>query len=160
MWRLWWRSPEGWTELKSSKEGRYCSLPKKRTRKCGQRKKVSRMSNRVGRERVLRKGERKSSRKCQKSAESRALRLLSTVGATCHRWRIEVRVTRVTTNVRSWKYELVRRRKPKSTNEGLWKVGSSKVLLTFGELNSCELGVFRFKCFLLLLLRLLLNKHS
>jgi len=32
--------------------------------------------------------------------------------------------------------------------------------MTFGELNSCELGVFRFKCFLLLLLRLLLNKHS
>jgi len=27
-------------------------------------------------------------------------------------------------------------------------------------INSCELGVFRFKCFLLLLLRLLVNKHS
>ena len=35
--------------------------------------------------------------------------------AECHRWRIEVRVTRVTTNVRPWKYKLVRRRKPKST---------------------------------------------
>jgi len=32
--------------------------------------------------------------------------------------------------------------------------------LTFGELNSCELGVFRFEFFLLLLLRLLLNKNS
>ena len=47
----------------------------------------------------------------------------------CHRWHIEVRVTRVATNVRSWKYELVRWRKPKSTYKGLWKVGSSKVLL-------------------------------
>jgi hypothetical protein len=27
-------------------------------------------------------------------------------------------------------------------------------------LNSCKLGVFRFECFLLLLLRLLLDKHS
>jgi len=32
--------------------------------------------------------------------------------------------------------------------------------LTFGEFNSCELGVFRFQCCLLLSLRLLLNKHS
>jgi len=47
----------------------------------------------------------------------------------CHRWRIEVRVTRVTINVRSREYELVRRRRPKSTYKGLWKVGSSKVLL-------------------------------
>ena len=30
---------------------------------------------------------------------------------------------------------------------------------TFGEFNSCELGVFRFECCLLLSLRLLLNKH-
>jgi len=47
----------------------------------------------------------------------------------CHTWRIEVRVTRVTTNVRSWKYELAHQRKPKSTYKGLWKVGSSIVLL-------------------------------
>jgi len=38
--------------------------------------------NRAGRGRVLRKGERRSSLKGQKSAESRALRLLSAVGAT------------------------------------------------------------------------------
>ena len=30
----------------------------------------------------------------------------------------------------------------------------------FGEINSCELGVFRFQCFLIILLRLILNKHS
>jgi len=35
----------------------------------------------------------------------------------------------------------------------------SKTSTTFGELNSCELGVFRFECFFLPLLRLLLNKH-
>ena len=29
-----------------------------------------------------------------------------------------------------------------------------------GELNSCELGVFRFHCFLLLLLSLIFNKPS
>jgi len=38
--------------------------------------------NRAGRGRVLRKGERRSSWKGQKSAESRVLRLLSVVGAT------------------------------------------------------------------------------
>ena len=38
--------------------------------------------SRAGRGRFLRKGERRSSRKGQKSAESRALRLLSAVGAT------------------------------------------------------------------------------
>jgi len=38
--------------------------------------------NRTGRGRVLRKGERRSLQKGQKSAESRALRLLSAVGAT------------------------------------------------------------------------------
>ena len=37
-------------------------------------------------------------------------------------------------------------------------VGVVGHLYTFGELNSCELGVFRFEYFLLLLLRLLLNK--
>jgi len=47
----------------------------------------------------------------------------------CHRWRIEVRVTRVTINVMSWKYELVRRRKPKIDIQGAPKVGSSKVRL-------------------------------
>jgi len=31
---------------------------------------------------------------------------------------------------------------------------------TFGELNSCKRGVFRFQCFLLFLLGLLLHKHS
>jgi len=55
----------------------------------------------------------------------------------CHRWRIEVRVTRVTINVRSWKYGLVRRRRPKSTYKGLWKVGSSKVLLASIK-SGCE----------------------
>jgi len=39
-------------------------------------------------------------------------------------------------------------------------VGVVGPLQTFGELNSCELGVFRFECFLLLFLRLLLNKHA
>jgi len=43
---------------KSSKEGRYCSLPKKRTRECGLRKKVSQRS--------------KSSRKGKGLAEGRA----------------------------------------------------------------------------------------
>ena len=38
--------------------------------------------------------------------------------------------------------------------------GFVRPLLTFGELNSCELGVFRFQCFLILLMRLILNKHS
>jgi hypothetical protein len=38
-------------------------------------------------------------------------------------------------------------------------IGVRVMSATFGELNSCELGVFRFECFLLLLLRLLLNKH-
>jgi len=45
--------------------------------------------NQAGRGRVLRKGERRSSQKGKKSAESRALRLLSAVGAT------EVPVARV-----------------------------------------------------------------
>ena len=47
----------------------------------------------------------------------------------CHRWRIEVWVTRVTINVMSWKYQLVRRRKPKIGIQGAPKVGSSKVRL-------------------------------
>ena len=38
--------------------------------------------NRAGRGRVVRKGEQRSSQKGKKSAESRALRLLSAVGAT------------------------------------------------------------------------------
>ena len=38
--------------------------------------------------------------------------------------------------------------------------GVVRPLYTFGEFNSCELGVFRFQCFLILLLRLILNKHS
>ena len=39
-------------------------------------------------------------------------------------------------------------------------VGVVRPLQTFGEFNNCDLGVFRFYCSLLLLLRLLLNKHS
>ena len=70
--------------LKSSEKERYCSLPKKRMREDGLRKKVSRRSNssRKG------KGERRSSQKGRKSVESRALRFLSAVGAK------EVTVTR------------------------------------------------------------------
>ena len=32
-------------------------------------------------------------------------------------------------------------------------------VVAFGDLNSCELGVFQFEYFLMLLLRLILNKH-
>jgi len=61
----------------SSKKECYCSLPKKRTHEDGLRKKVSRRSksSRKG------KGERRSSLNGQTRAESRALRLLSAVGA-------------------------------------------------------------------------------
>jgi len=50
----------------------------------------------AGRGRVLRKGERRSSQKGQKSAESRVLRLLSAVGAT------GVPVTRALEHHRQW----------------------------------------------------------
>jgi len=64
--------------LESSKKGRYCSLPKKRTREDGLQKKVSRRSksSRKG------KGERRSSLNGQTRAESRAWRLLWAVGST------------------------------------------------------------------------------
>ena len=70
--------------LKSSKKGLYSSLLKKleRTREGGLRKGSPEDQNRTGRGRFLRKGERTSSRKGQKSAESRALRLLAAVGVT------------------------------------------------------------------------------
>jgi len=68
--------------LNVSKQGRYSSLPKKRTCECGLLKKVSRRSKSSRKGKGLRKGERRSSRKGQKSAESRALCLLSAVGAT------------------------------------------------------------------------------
>jgi len=62
----------------SSKKERSCSLPKKRTREDGLRKKVSRRSktSRKG------KGERRSSLNGQTRAEIRAWRLLSAVGST------------------------------------------------------------------------------
>ena len=41
MWMLWRKSFEGPTVLESSKKERYCSLPKKRAREDGLRKKVS-----------------------------------------------------------------------------------------------------------------------
>ena len=77
MWRLWRKSPEGQTVLESSKNERYCSLPKKRTREDGMRKKVSRRSksSRKG------KGERISSLDGQTHAESRVWRFLSAVGS-------------------------------------------------------------------------------
>jgi len=63
--------------LESSKNERYCSLPKKRTREDGMRKKVSRRSksSRKG------KGERISSLDGQTRAESRVWRFLSAVGS-------------------------------------------------------------------------------
>ena len=47
-----------------------------------------------------------------------------------------------------------------SATVGGFVTGDVGPLQTFGEVNSCELGVFQFYCFLLLLLRLILNKHS
>jgi len=67
--------------LRSSQEGLYCSLPKKKCASVVYERKSPEGQNRAGRGRVLRKGERRSSRKGQKSAESRASRLLSAVGA-------------------------------------------------------------------------------
>ena len=43
---------------------------------------------------------------------------------------------------------------------GGFDAGVVRPLQAFGELNNCELGVFRFQRFLILLLRLILNKHS
>jgi len=63
--------------LELSIKGRYCSLPKKRTREDGLQKKVSRRSksSRKG------KGKQRQSLKGQTRAESRAWHLLSAVGA-------------------------------------------------------------------------------
>jgi len=49
-------SHEGQTVLKKSKKNRYCSLPKKRTREGGLRKKVSRRSESSRKGKVLAKG--------------------------------------------------------------------------------------------------------
>jgi len=62
--------------LEESKKERYCSFPKKRTREDGLRKKVSRRSKSSRKE----KGERRSSLNCQTRTESRAWRLLSSLG--------------------------------------------------------------------------------
>ena len=46
-----------------------------------------------------------------------------------------------------------------SAGLGGFDAGVVRPLYAFGEVNSCEPGVFRFQCFLILLLRLILNKH-
>ena len=81
MWGLWQRTPEGQTMLKSSKKGLYWSWRKERARVVCEEKSPE-GQNRAGRERFLWKGERRSSLKDQKRAESSALRLLSAVGST------------------------------------------------------------------------------
>ena len=43
---------------------------------------------------------------------------------------------------------------------GGFDAGVVRPLEASWELNRCELGVFRFQCFWILLLRLILDKHS
>ena len=63
--------------LESFEKERYCSLPKKRTREDGLRKKVSRRSKSS----MKGRGERRCSANGRMRAESRAWRLLSVVGS-------------------------------------------------------------------------------
>jgi len=80
MWRLWRKSPEGQTVLKSSKKDRYCSVSQKRTREDGLGKKVSRRSKSS----MKGKGERRSWLNGQKRTltENRSCRFLSSVEST------------------------------------------------------------------------------